>query len=56
MINIEPVNDKNLPHGFHEVYLDDGEIWYKYVFYNGKPVNYAEYYNLMGEMEKIFHI
>ncbi len=41
-------NDKGQLHGYHEVYLGDGDIWFKCFFNNGIQVDYEEWYYYGG--------
>jgi len=43
--NITPTNAKGQPHGLWEYYWNNGKIWYKCVFINGKEIGFEEYHN-----------
>jgi len=40
--DISPYNNKQQPHGYWEVYLDDDRVFYKIYFVNGKRTGYME--------------
>jgi len=42
--NIEPRNNKDQPHGYWEYYHNNGKLWYKCVYYNGKENGFEDYY------------
>jgi len=43
--SITPYNNKNQRHGYWERYWDDGDLWYKGFYNNGKRVGYSEWHN-----------
>jgi len=40
--DIEPRNSKGRKHGYHEYYEQDGEIWLRATYKNGKLIGYRE--------------
>jgi len=48
--DIEPRNDKGQAHGYWEVYWNNGKIWYKCVYINGKKNGLLEYYYDNGQL------
>lgn len=34
--NLHPRNDKGQPHGYHQQYLDDGQLYYKGAYVDGR--------------------
>jgi len=57
-IDITPKNEKNQPHGYWGVYWNNGKIWYKCVYINGKENGFEEeFYNYDGTLRhKIYHL
>lgn len=52
-----PLNDKGQPHGYREVYYDNGTLWYKGTYHNGERVGYWEYHTSLGrETYKTYNI
>lgn len=57
--NITPKNDKNQPHGFWEMYWNDGTLRVKNYHQNGELIGYYEDYNFYDDCElynKIFYL
>jgi len=54
--NLSPRNTKDKPHGYWECYWDNGELWFKCFFYNGKMIGYEEYYPYVANLIKIYHL
>ncbi len=40
--DIQPINSKFKYHGYHEYYEQDGEIWLRATYKNGRPIGYRE--------------
>jgi antitoxin component YwqK of YwqJK toxin-antitoxin module len=55
--DITPYNDKGERHGYWEEYWNNGQLYSKGNYINGKPHSYWEYYWYSGKlMYKIYHI
>ena len=40
--DIEPINSKGQTHGYHEYYDQDGKMWVRASYKNGKLIGYRE--------------
>ena len=55
--DITPYNDQDERHGYWERYWDNGQLWYKGNYVNGKQHGYWERYYPNGKLkDKIYYI
>lgn len=54
--DIKPLNNNYQRHGYCEIYYDDGSIYYKGYYHNGKEVGYFEVYHGEASIKKLFFI
>jgi len=50
--NIRQYNNKGQRHGLWEIYYNDGTLWSKRFYQNGKPLEYGENYWYNGKISK----
>ena len=55
--DITPYNEKGEPHGYWELYYDNGQLMYKGNYVDGKQHGYWEWYYSNGQLEsKTYYI
>jgi len=51
--DIKPKNDKDQPHGYWELYYDNGKLHYKCLYINGKENGFEEWYSYSSRYTNI---
>jgi len=55
--DITPRNDKYQPHGYWEIYFNNGKLMFKCIFINDKLNGFSEWYNFDGKTtEKNYYL
>ena len=52
--DLRPINDKDLPHGYWEVYWSYNKLWYKCFFINGLEYGHSLVFGPKGKINEYY--